>query len=466
MSIQLFNTLTRKKELFQPIEENKVKMYVCGPTVYNYIHIGNARPAIVFDTVRRYFEFRGYDVQFVSNFTDVDDKLIKAAKELGEDVPTIAERFIHAYFEDIMALGCKKANGHPRVTENIDIIIDFILKLIEKGYAYEVNGDVYYKTKQFKEYGKLSHQSIDDLRFGARIEVGEKKQNALDFVLWKAAKEGEISWDSPWGKGRPGWHIECSAMARIYLGDTIDIHAGGQDLAFPHHENEIAQSEALTGKSFANYWMHNGYINIDNEKMSKSLGNFVLVHDIIKKHDPQVLRFFMLSVHYRHPINYSEELLESTKNGLERLRTSYTNLKHRLESSTNLTDNDEQWLLKIKDYDEAFIREMDDDFNSANAISILFDLSKQANYYLLEKNTSEKVITSFTSEFEKLFTVLGLKLEDDGLLDGEIEELIAQRIQARKDRNFALADQIRDELKEKNIILEDTPQGARWKRGS
>ncbi|WP_044895175.1 cysteine--tRNA ligase [Bacillus alveayuensis] len=465
MAIQLYNTMTRKKEVFEPIEPNKVKMYVCGPTVYNYIHIGNARPAIVFDTIRRYLEFRGYEVQYVSNFTDVDDKLIKAAKELGEDVPTIAERFIQAYFEDVSALGCKKADVHPRVTENIDIIIEFIENLIEKGYAYEADGDVYYKTRKFAEYGKLSHQSIDELRAGARIEVGEKKNDPLDFALWKAAKEGEIAWDSPWGKGRPGWHIECSAMARKYLGDTIDIHAGGQDLTFPHHENEIAQSEALTGKTFAKYWLHNGYININNEKMSKSLGNFVLVHDIIKQIDPQVLRFFMLSVHYRHPINYSEELLESTKNGLERLKTSYANLKHRLESSTNLTHNDEQWLDKIKSYREAFIKEMDDDFNTANAIAVLFELSKQANLYLLEKNTSGTVIRAFLTEFEQLFAVLGLTLEEEQLLDEEIEALIQKRNEARKNRDFALADQIRDQLKAMNIILEDTPQGTRWKRG-
>lgn len=465
MSIQLYNTLTRKKEIFEPIEPNKVKMYVCGPTVYNYIHIGNARPAIVFDTIRRYLEFRGYEVQYVSNFTDVDDKLIKAAREFGEDVPTIAERFIEAYFEDVTALGCKRADVHPRVTENIDIIIEFIEKLIEKGYAYEVDGDVYYKTRNFAEYGKLSHQSIDELRAGARIEVGEKKQDPLDFALWKAAKEGEIAWDSPWGKGRPGWHIECSAMARKYLGDTIDIHAGGQDLTFPHHENEIAQSEALTGKTFAKYWLHNGYININNEKMSKSLGNFVLVHDMIKQIDPQVLRFFMLSVHYRHPINYSEELLESTKNGLERLKTSYFNLKHRLASSTNLTDDDEQWLNKINQCHDAFIKEMDDDFNTANAIAVLFELSKQANIYLLEKNTSEKVIHAFLHEFEQLLDVLGITLNDEQLLDDEIEALIQKRNEARKNRNFALADQIRDELKARNIILEDTPQGTRWKRG-
>ncbi|MCL6587619.1 MAG: cysteine--tRNA ligase [Anoxybacillus sp.] len=465
MSIQLYNTLTRKKERFEPLEPNKVKMYVCGPTVYNYIHIGNARPAIVFDTIRRYLEFRGYDVQYVSNFTDVDDKLIRAARELGEDVPTIAERFIAAYFEDIAALGCKRANVHPRVTENIDIIIEFIEQLIEKGYAYEVDGDVYYKTRNFADYGKLSHQSIDELRAGARIEIGEKKQDPLDFALWKAAKEGEIAWDSPWGKGRPGWHIECSAMARKYLGDTIDIHAGGQDLTFPHHENEIAQSEALTGKTFAKYWLHNGYININNEKMSKSLGNFVLVHDIVKQIDPQVLRFFMLSVHYRHPINYSEELLESTKNGLERLKTAYTNLKHRLASSSNLTDHDEQWLARIDECRAAFIREMDDDFNTANAIAALFELAKHANVYLLEKNTAETVIRAFLQTFEQLLDVLGISFKEELLLDEEIEALIHQRNEARKNRNFALADKIRDELKAKNIVLEDTPQGTRWKRG-
>ena len=465
MAIQLYNTLTRQKEVFVPLEEGKVKMYVCGPTVYNYIHIGNARPAIVFDTVRRYLEFRGYDVQYVSNFTDVDDKLIRAAKELGEDVPTIAQRFIDAYFEDVSELGCKKANIHPRVMENMDIIIEFIGKLIEKGFAYESNGDVYYRTRKFDDYGKLSHQSVDELRVGARIEVGEKKQDALDFALWKAAKEGEIYWESPWGIGRPGWHIECSAMAKKYLGETIDIHAGGQDLTFPHHENEIAQSEALNGKTFSRYWMHNGYINIDNEKMSKSLGNFVLVHDIIKKHNPQVLRFFMLSVHYRNPINYSEELLENTKAAYDRLMTSYQNLKHRKEASTNLTENNQAWLDKIKALHQQFIEDMDDDFNTAKAISVLFDLSKLSNYYLLEKNTAAEVIDTFLKEFEDLFQVLGLSIEKEELLDEEIEALIEKRIQARKDRDFQLSDQIRDQLKEMNIILEDTPQGTRWKRG-
>ncbi|ASS94510.1 cysteine--tRNA ligase [Peribacillus simplex] len=465
MAIKIYNTATRKKETFVPIEEGKVKMYVCGPTVYNYIHIGNARPAIVFDAVRRYLDYRGYDVQFVSNFTDVDDKLIRAAKELGEDVPTISERFIKAYFEDVSALGCKKADAHPTVMENMDAIIEFISALIEKGFAYESEGDVYYRTRKFEGYGKLSHQSIDELRVGARIEIGEKKQDALDFALWKKAKDDEISWESPWGKGRPGWHIECSAMVKKYLGDTIDIHAGGQDLAFPHHENEIAQSEALTGKTFANYWMHNGYINIENEKMSKSLGNFVLVHDIIQKHDPQVLRFFMLSVHYRHPINYSEEVLENVKASLDRLRTSYQNLKHRLQVSDGLTENNDVWLEKLNELHEQFIKEMDDDFNTANAISILFELSKQANYYLMEKNTDKEVIEAFLDKFNNLFSVLGLSLGEEGLLDEEIEGLIQQRIQARKDRNFGLSDEIRDRLKNMNIILEDTPQGTRWKRG-
>ncbi|MBD7939233.1 cysteine--tRNA ligase [Cytobacillus sp. Sa5YUA1] len=466
MAIQLYNTLTRKKEPFIPLEEGKVKMYVCGPTVYNYIHIGNARPAIVFDTVRRYLEYRGYDVNFVSNFTDVDDKLIRTAKELGEEVPEIAERFIEAYFEDVSALGCKKADTHPRVTENMDTIIEFIQALIDKGFAYESEGDVYYHTRKFEEYGKLSHQSIDELKLGNRIAVGEKKKDALDFVLWKAAKEGEIKWDSPWGAGRPGWHIECSAMARKYLGDTIDIHAGGQDLSFPHHENEIAQSEAVTGKTFARYWMHNGYINIDNEKMSKSLGNFVLVHDIIKKHNPQVLRFFMLAVHYRNQINYNEELLENTKAGYERIKASYENLKHRKEASSELTDNNQEWLEKIGDLQKQFITDMDDDFNTANAISVVFELSKQANYYLMEKNTSTAVIDAFMTQFEDFFGVLGLALEDEPeLLDEEVDQLIADRIQARKDRNFQLADQIRDQLKEMNIILEDTAQGTRWKRG-
>ncbi|MFP3358923.1 cysteine--tRNA ligase [Planococcus sp. SIMBA_143] len=465
MSIQIFNSLTRQKEAFVPLEEGKVKMYVCGPTVYNYIHIGNARPVIVYDTVRRYLEYRGYDVKYVSNFTDVDDKLIKAANELGEEVPEIAERFITAYFDNTKALGCAEADVHPRVTGHMPQIVEFIEALIEKGYAYESQGDVYYHTRKFDGYGKLSHQSVDELKIGARIEAGDKKQDALDFVLWKAAKPGEISWESPWGKGRPGWHIECSVMAREHLGDTIDIHAGGQDLTFPHHENEIAQSEAYTGKPFARYWMHNGYINIENEKMSKSLNNFVLVNDILKELDPQVLRLFMLSVHYRHPINYSKGLVEDAKAGMERIRTAYGNVKHRLENSAGLGDHNDIWLSKIEAIKQEFIETMDDDFNTANAISKLFDLSKLANTYLLEKQTAEPVLQTFIDVFDELVEVLGLPFAQTELLDAEIEALLEERIQARKNRDFARSDEIRDQLKEQNIILEDTAQGTRWKRG-
>lgn len=467
MAIQIYNTLTRRKEPFVPLEEGKVKMYVCGPTVYNYIHIGNARPAIVYDTVRRYLQYKGFDVKYVSNFTDVDDKIIKAANELGEEVSELTERFIKAYFEDITALGCKKADVHPRVTEHMDDIIEFIKVLINKGYAYESQGDVYFRTRKFKGYGKLSHQSINDLKVGARIEAGEKKEDPLDFALWKAAKPGEIHWSSPWGEGRPGWHIECSVMARAHLGDTIDIHAGGQDLTFPHHENEIAQSESYTGKLFARYWMHNGYININNEKMSKSLGNFVLVHDIIQKIDPQVLRFFMLSVHYRHPINFSEELIESARSGLERLRTAYSNLQHRLKSTTNLAENSELYLEKIDELKKQFEKEMDDDFNTANGISVLFELARTSNTYVNETNTDEKVLKAFIETFEVLSGVLGIKLAVEmEILDEEIEKLIEERNIARKNRDFKRADEIRDQLLSMNIILEDTRQGTRWKRGS
>lgn len=466
MGIQIFNTLTREKELFVPLEEGKVKMYVCGPTVYNYIHIGNSRPVIVYDTVRRYLTYRGYDVTYVSNFTDVDDKIIKAANELGEEVPELTERFINAYFEDITALGCQKADAHPRVTEHMDEIIDFIKVLVDKGYAYESQGDVYYRTRKFDGYGKLSHQSVDDLKVGARIEAGEKKEDALDFALWKAAKPGEISWESPWGKGRPGWHIECSVMVHNHFGDTIDIHAGGQDLTFPHHENEIAQSEAYSGKTFARYWMHNGYINIDNEKMSKSLGNFILVHDIIQQIDPQVLRFFMLSVHYRHPINFAQDLVEAAAAGLERIRTSYTNLKHRLQVSANLEDADTSDLDEIEKQRLDFETAMDDDFNTANAIAALFSLSTEANKYLNQENTNKEVLTAFIDTLSELSHVLGLELEvKEELVGEEIDALIEERQQARKDRDFKRADEIRDQLKEMNIILEDTRQGVRWKRG-
>ncbi|MCG7343322.1 cysteine--tRNA ligase [Sporosarcina sp. ACRSL] len=465
MSIQIYNTLTRKKEPFIPLEEGKVKMYVCGPTVYNYIHIGNARPVIVFDTVRRYLQYRGFDVQFVSNFTDVDDKIIKTANELGEEVGELTDRFINAYFEDVSALGCGKADAHPRVTEHIDDIIAFIEVLVEKGFAYESQGDVYYRTRKFDGYGKLSHQSIDELKVGARIEESDIKENALDFALWKSAKEGEISWDSPWGKGRPGWHIECSVMAREHLGDTIDIHAGGQDLTFPHHENEIAQSEAMTGKQFARYWMHNGYINIDNEKMSKSLGNFILVHDIRQQIDPRVLRFFMLSVHYRHPVNFSQELVESAANGLDRIQTAYNNLKHRLSTSADLGDQPDIWIHKVDEAVRQFETAMDDDFNTANGMAAIFELVKMANVYLLEKNTQATVLNYFITTFERLMEVLGLPFGGEELLDDEIEGLIEERLTARRERNFSRSDEIRDLLKEKGIILEDTAQGTRWKRG-
>lgn len=465
MAIKIFNTLSREKEVFVPMEEGKVKMYVCGPTVYNYIHIGNARPVIVYDTVRRYLQYRGYDVTYVSNFTDVDDKIIKAANELGEEVSTLTERFINAYFEDVTALGCKKADAHPRVMDHMQDIIEFIKVLVDKGYAYESQGDVYYRTRKFNGYGKLSHQSIDDLKVGARIEAGEKKEDALDFALWKAAKPGEISWESPWGAGRPGWHIECSVMAREHLGDTIDIHAGGQDLTFPHHENEIAQSEAHNDKTFARYWMHNGYINIDNEKMSKSLGNFVLVNDIRKKIDPQVLRFFMLSVHYRHPINFAKDLVDAAATSFERIKTAYANVAHRLTATTDVVPAGD-WLTQIAQQQEAFELAMDDDFNTANAISVLFELARLANVYLQEDNTSKEVLEKFLAVLEKLSDVLGLVFVEETLLDEEVEQLIQERIDARKNKDFARSDEIRDLLQAKGIILEDTRQGTRWKRGS
>lgn len=465
--ITLYNTLTRQKETFKPIEPGKVKMYVCGPTVYNYIHIGNARPAINYDVVRRYFEYRGYEVEYVSNFTDVDDKLIKRSHELNEPVPVIADRFIDAFYEDIGALNVKKATSNPRVMNHMDDIIKFIQQLVDEGYAYESDGDVYFRTRKFKDYGKLSHQSIDDLKVGARIESGEAKEDALDFTLWKEAKPGEISWDSPFGKGRPGWHIECSVMAYHELGATIDIHAGGTDLQFPHHENEIAQSEAHNHAPFANYWMHNGFININNEKMSKSLGNFVLVHDIIKEIDPDVLRFFMISVHYRSPINYDLELVDAARKGLERIRNSYQALEERAELTTNVEDQ-EHYLTEIDAILNNFETVMDDDFNTANAITAWYDLTKLANKYLLEQTTSTRVIARLMEVNEIFSDVLGVPLkgkESEALLDADIEALIEEREEARKAKNFARADEIRDELKAQNIILEDTPQGVRYKRG-
>ncbi|AKS67881.1 cysteine--tRNA ligase [Staphylococcus coagulans] len=465
--ITLYNTLTRQKETFKPIEPGKVKMYVCGPTVYNYIHIGNARPAINYDVVRRYFEYKGYEVNYVSNFTDVDDKLIKRAQELGETVPEIADRYIKAFHEDTGALNVKPATCNPRVMEHMDDIIQFIQNLIDEGYAYESGGDVYFRTRKFDGYGKLSHQSIDDLKIGARIEQGEQKEEALDFTLWKKAKPGEISWESPFGTGRPGWHIECSVMAYEKLGATIDIHAGGSDLQFPHHENEIAQSEAHNHAPFANYWMHNGFINIDNEKMSKSLGNFILVHDIIKEVDPDVLRFFMISVHYRSPINYNIERVEAARSGLERIRNSYQALIEREAVATDLVD-DTNYLEQIEQILEQFEKVMDDDFNTANAITAWYDLVKLTNKYMLEDNTSTQVIQRFKEVFQIFSEVLGIPLtsrKDEQLLDEEIEKLIEERNEARKAKDFARADEIRDQLKAQNIILEDTPQGVRFKRG-
>ncbi|WP_239256323.1 cysteine--tRNA ligase [Listeria ilorinensis] len=471
MTLQIYNTLSREKEVFKPLEKGKVKMYVCGPTVYNFIHIGNARPIIVFDTVRRYLTYRGYDVQFVSNFTDVDDKLIRAAEELKLTVPEVADRFIGAYFDDVDQLNVAKASVNPRVTENMPDIITFIEQLIEKGFAYESAGDVYFRSKKFEGYGKLSHQPMDELQHGIRVEANERKEDQLDFTLWKNAKPGEINWASPWGKGRPGWHIECSALARKYLGDTIDIHAGGQDLIFPHHEDEIAQSEALTGKTFAQYWMHNGFLNIDGEKMSKSLGNFITLHDVLEDHDPNVIRFFMLSVHYRRPISLSDATLEDAKNGLDRLKTAYQNIDYRIanaeEDYVNEVEHDD-WLEQLTELKQQFEDEMDDDFNTANAITAFHELAKRANIYLTKEKASIAVMREFLSMMHLFAEVLGLKLEDSqaaGLDDAEIDALIEERQVAKNERNFGRADEIRDLLKEKGIILEDTAHGTRWKRG-
>lgn len=463
--VLIYNTLTRKKEKFVPLEEGKVKMYVCGPTVYNYIHIGNARPAIVFDTVRRYLQYKGYDVTYVSNFTDVDDKLINASKETGETVPEIADKFINAYFEDTGALNVKQADIHPRVMDHMDDIIAFIQTLIDKGHAYEKDGDVYFKTRSYKDYGRLSKQSIDDLKVGARIQQGESKEDPLDFTLWKHEKEDEISWDSPWGKGRPGWHIECSVMATKHLGATMDIHAGGQDLTFPHHENEIAQSECSTDETFANYWMHNGYINIDNEKMSKSLGNFITVHDILKELDPNVLRFFMLSVHYRGPINFNRELVNAAATSLDRILNAYNEALERVDKAIN-TDKDNSEIEFVQDNLKAFEAAMDDDFNTANAITAWHELATRLNKYMRRDATNKDILNAYIDAYKSYSEVIGITLEQDELLlDEEIEALIEEREAARKEKNFERADEIRDELHEKGIILEDTKDGVKYRRG-
>ncbi|EAG2936525.1 cysteine--tRNA ligase, partial [Listeria monocytogenes] len=435
--IKIYNTLTREKEVFQPLEEKKVKMYVCGPTVYNYIHIGNGRSTVSFDTVRRYFEYRGYTVDYLMNFTDVDDKIIRAAKELGTTAPEVAERFINAFNEDTAALNVKPATMNPRVMDHIEDIIAFIAALVEKGYAYPVNGDVYYRTRKFAHYGQLSDQSIDELEVGASQRTGEEqkiKEDPLDFALWKAAKGDEIAWESPWGAGRPGWHIECSVMATKHLGETIDIHGGGQDLTFPHHENEIAQSEAKTGKTFANYWMHNGYVTIgeDEEKMSKSLGNFVTVHEMVKKVDPQVLRFFLATTQYRRPIKYSETTLHEAQTNLQKLRTTYENAKFRLNSSHYQASDEEVNAAVLEEFEERFVKEMDDDFNAANGITVVYELAKWLNLASEDPETDLALLAAGLAKFSEWLTIFGIYFVSEELLDEEIEQLINERIAARK----------------------------------
>lgn len=467
--MKVYNTLTKKKEAFIPLEEGKVRMYVCGPTVYNYIHIGNARPMIVFDTVRRYMEYKGMKVNYVSNFTDVDDKIIKKANEEGVSSEEIANRYIKECKKDMADLNVKPATVHPLATQEIDGMIAMISDLIEKGYAYEKNGTVYFRTRRFKEYGKLSHKNLDDLQSGNRsllVSGVDEKEDPLDFVLWKPKKEGEPFWKSPWSDGRPGWHIECSVMSKKYLGDQIDIHAGGEDLIFPHHENEIAQSEAANGKEFAHYWMHNGFLNIDNKKMSKSLGNFFTVREIGEKYDLQVLRFFMLSAHYRSPLNFSAELMEAAKNGLERIITAVARLDQMLKASTveELTEEEKTVLSEAEEFVTKFEAAMEDDFNTADAISAVFELVKLSN--INAKETSSKtLLTELKKKIVTLCDVLGIITEKkEEMLDSDIEALIEERQAARKAKNFARADEIRNQLLEKGIILEDTRQGVVWKR--
>lgn len=461
--MKVFNTLTRTKEEFVPIDKNEVKIYACGPTVYNYIHIGNARPLCVFDVLRKYLEYRGYNVKFVQNFTDVDDKIIKRANEEGLSFGEVSEEYIKEFWTDAHGLNFKDATVHPKATENIDEIIDIIKTLEEKGYAYAVDGDVYYRTLKFNGYGKLSHQPIEDLQSGARIAIGEKKEDPLDFALWKSAKEGEPYWDSPWGKGRPGWHIECSAMNRKFLGKEIDIHCGGQDLIFPHHENEIAQSEAANGCQFSKYWMHNGYINVDNVKMSKSLGNFKTVREIADVYGYEVIRYFLISSHYRSPINYNLEIIEQCKAALERLYTCRESLDFAVKNADKSIADDEELLTLINSRREQFIAAMDDDLNTADAIAAIFDLVRDINTKILDKTVSYAVCTAAADLFDELCAVLGIlynRKSND--LDSEIEALILQRQEAKKNKDFATADKIRDDLKARGIILKDTRQGTTW----
>ena len=464
--MKIYNSLTRKKEEFVPLEPGKVSMYVCGPTVYNYFHIGNGRTFIVFDTIRRYMEYRGYEVNFVQNFTDIDDKMINKANEENTTVKEIGDKYICEYYKDADGLNIKRATTNPRATEYISEIIDFVSGLIEKGYAYEVNGDVYFRTKKFEGYGQLIGQNLDDLQAGARINVDERKEDPMDFAIWKAQKPGEPAWECPWGLGRPGWHIECSCMAKNLLGDTIDIHAGGMDLAFPHHENEIAQSEALTGKKFANYWMHAAFLNVNNQKMSKSLNNFLTARDALKEYDADVIRFLMLSGHYRIQLNFSNELLESAKASIERLYNAIGNLENLISEVKNekMTDEEIKYLESLDTYRQRYIEKMDDDFNTADAISVLFDLIRDINSNV-GINSSKELCEKALELIRELGSPLGiLQKTTKGNLEEEIEALIAERQQARKDRNFALADKIRDELKAKGIELLDTPQGVRWKK--
>ena len=461
--MKIFNTLSRSKEDFVPVDPNEVKIYACGPTVYNYIHIGNARPLCVFDVLRRYMEYRGYNVKFVQNFTDVDDKIIKRANEENSTFEEISKKYIDEFWIDAHGLNFKDATVHPKATENIDEIIEIIKSLEEKGYAYAVDGDVYYRTLKFKGYGKLSHQPIDDLQSGARIAVGEKKEDPLDFALWKAAKEGEPYWDSPWGKGRPGWHIECSAMNKRYLGNTIDIHCGGQDLIFPHHENEIAQSEAANDAMFSKYWMHNGYINVDNVKMSKSLGNFKTVREIADVYGYEVIRYFLISSHYRSPINYNLEIIEQCKSALERLYNCRESLDFAVKNASTDIPDDEEIIKLIDSRKEQFITAMDDDLNTADGIAAIFDLVSDINTKIINKDVSKNVCTAAADMFDELTGVLGLVYNrKSNSLDEEIEKLIEERQQARANKDWATADRIRDELKAQGITLKDTPQGVIW----
>lgn len=467
--MKLYNTMTRKKEEFVPLEEGKVKMYVCGPTVYNFIHIGNARPMIVFDTVRRYFEYKGYEVKFVSNFTDVDDKIIKKALEEGVTADEIAGRYIEECKKDMESLNVKPATANPMATQEIGGMIQMIGELIEKGHAYEKNGTVYFRTRSFKDYGKLSHKNLDDLKSGGRellVSGQDEKEDPLDFVLWKPKKDGEPYWDAPWSKGRPGWHIECSEMSRKYLGEQIDIHAGGEDLIFPHHENEIAQSEACNGKEFAHYWMHNGFLNIDNKKMSKSLGNFRTVREIGEQYDLQVFRFFMLSAHYRSPLNFSAELMEASRNGLERILTGVERLRDLLAKAAEkeMSGEERRNLETAAELVKKFEAAMDDDFNTADAISAIFEMVKLSNSTISEES-SRAYLEELKGSIERLCEVLGIITEKKAeVLDDEIEAMIEERQQARKAKNFALADEIRGKLLDMGIVLEDTREGVKWKR--